>query len=172
MLVDMRISVSVGVGLLGLVFVMGSGCSRSGADADSPTTGEAATSEKAAPSDAVAPVETEPPASTETAEVDPSLCVPASYEQWATCEGKRVQVDGRNPEMVNQHPMMNGPDTEQGYLDVEGGGQIVIVSSEPVSCKGAMRVVGTLRGIDLGGAPGTKESYQGWMIEGATVTCR
>jgi hypothetical protein len=165
MLVDMRIH--VGVGLVGFVVVLGLGCSRSGGDADTPTTGEAAVGE-----DAVAPVESEPPPSPESAAVDPSLCVPASYEQWTTCEGKRVQVDGRNPEMVGQHPMMNGPDTEQGYLDVEGGGQIVIVSSEPVTCKGAMRVVGTLRGNDLGGEPGTKESYQGWVIEGATVTCR
>lgn len=163
MLADMRIH--AGVGLLGLVFVLGLGCARSSTDADTPTTGEAATA------DAIAPVESEP-ANTESAAVDSSLCMPASYEQWSTCEGQRVQVDGRNPEMVHQHPMMNGPETEQGYLDVEGGRQVVIVSSEPVSCKGAMRVVGTLRGIDLGGEPGTKESYAGWVIEDATVTCR
>jgi hypothetical protein len=158
MIAGMRIH--VGVGLLGLVFVLGLGCSRSGGDAVAPTTGEA-----------VAPVESEPPTSPETAAVDPSLCVPASYQEWSTCEGKRVQVDGRNPEMVNQHPMVNGPETEQGYLDVDGGGQVVIVSSEAVSCQGAMRVVGTLRDIGLGGAPGTKESYEGWAIEDATVTC-
>lgn len=165
MIAGMRIH--VGVGLLGLVFVMGLGCSRSSGDADAPTTSEAT-----AGGEVVAPVESEPAASSESAAVDPSLCVPASYEQWATCEGKRVQVDGRNPEMVNQHPMVNGPDTEQGYLDVEGGGQIVIVSREAVSCEGAMRVVGTLRGIGLGGAPGTKDSYEGWAIEDATVTCQ
>jgi hypothetical protein len=68
--------------------------------------------------------------------------------------------------------MMNGPDTEQGDLDVEGGGQIVLITREVVTCKGAMRVVGTLRATDLGGAPGTKESYQGWVIEDAEVTCR
>jgi hypothetical protein len=164
MLVDMR--TLVGVGVLGLVFVLGLGCARAGTDADTPTTGEAATA------DAVAPVEAEPPANTESAAVDPSLCVPPSYEQWSTCEGKRVQVDGRNPEMIHQHPMSNGPYTEQGYLDVEGGGQIVIVSREAVSCERAMRVVGTLRGIRGSGAPGTKESYRGWVIEDATVTCR
>jgi hypothetical protein len=148
----------------GLVFVLG--CSRSGADADAPGTGA---------SEVVAPVEAEPPPNVEAVEaavVDPSLCVPASYDQWPTCEGKRVQVDGRNPEMVHQHPMMNGPDTEQGYLDVDGGAQIVLVTREVVTCKGAMRVVGTLRATDLGGAPGTKESYQGWVIEDAEVTCR
>jgi hypothetical protein len=159
-LVAMRIF--IGAGFLGLVFVLG--CSRSGADADAPTTG--------ASGEVVAPVEAEPPANTEAAAVDPSLCVPASYEQWPTCEGKRVQVDGRNPEMVYQHPMMNGPDTEQGYLEVEGAGQIVLVTREPVTCKADMRVIGTLRAIDLGGEPGTKESYKGWVIEDAEVTCR
>jgi hypothetical protein len=162
MIAAMRIF--MGTGLLGLVFVLG--CSRSGADADAPTTGA---------SEVVAPVEAEPPPNVEAVEaaaVDPSLCVPASYDQWPTCEGKRVQVDGRNPEMIHQHPMSNGPYTEQGYLDVEGGGQIVIVSREAVSCKRAMRVVGTLRGIRGSGAPGTKESYRGWVIEDATVTCR
>jgi hypothetical protein len=159
MIAAMRIF--MGTGLLGLVFVLG--CSRSGADADAPTTGA---------SEVVAPVEAEPPPNVEAAAVDPSLCVPASYDQWPTCEGKRVQVDGRNPEMVSQHPMMNGPETEQGYLDVEGGGQIVLITREVVTCKGAMRVVGTLRGTDMGGEPGTKDSYQGWMIEDAEVTCR
>lgn len=168
MIVGMRIHAAI----FGLVFVLQLGCSRSGAEADTPTTGAAADQDAAAPSTAVAPVEEEPPASPESAAVDPSLCVPASYDQWSTCEGKRVQVDGRNPEMVHQHPMMSGPDDEQGYLDVDGGGQIVIVSKEPVRCKGAMRVVGTLRGIQGNGAPGTKESYQGWWIGDATVTCR
>jgi hypothetical protein len=163
MLADMRVFASVVV----LASVFSFGCSRSGVDADMPTTGEVSTA-----GEAVAPVESEPPSSPESAAVDSSLCVPASYEQWATCEGKRVQVDGRHPEMVHQHPMSNGPDTEQGYLDVDGGGQIVIVSKQAVTCEGAMRVVGTLRGVDLGGEPGTKGSYEGWVIEDATVTCR
>jgi len=35
-----------------------------------------------------------------------------------------------------------------------------------------MRVVGTLRGVGGGGEPGTKNSYQGWSVEHAQVTCR
>jgi hypothetical protein len=162
MLVAMRIH----VGVLALVCLLEVGCSRSGADADPPTTGGAA-------AESVAPVESEPTnVETETAEpVDPNLCVLVAGE-WEKCEGKLVQVDGSNADMVQQHPMVNGPDTEQGYMDVEGAGQIILVTKRAVDCSGAMRVVGTLRGVDGGGAPGTKDSYQGWMIEHAQVTCR
>jgi hypothetical protein len=164
MLADMR--TLVGVGLLGFGLVLAVGCTRSGADADPPTTGDVA-------AESAAPVESEP-TEVETAAVetvDPNMCVLVEGE-WAACEGKLVQIDGTNAEMVQQHPMVNGPDTEQGYLDVEGGGQIIIVSQRAVDCDGPMRVVGTLRGVDLGGEPNTKSSYQGWMIEFARFTCQ
>jgi hypothetical protein len=158
MLVDVRKN------SLSLLFVLVLGCSRSGGDADPPPTTSAA-------GEAVAPVETEP-ANPEPAAADPDLCVPASYEEWATCEGKRVQVDGRAPKMIAQHPMIGGPEYEQSYLEIEGGGQIIVLTKQPVTCQGEMRVVGTLRGVGLGGEPGTKGSYENWTIEAAEVTCR
>jgi hypothetical protein len=161
MIIDMRILAAV----LGLVLVLEVGCTRSGADANSPTTSEVA-------AESSAPVETEPTEDEAPVEVvDPNLCVLVAGE-WEKCDGKLVQVDGTNADMVQQHPMVNGPDTEQGYLDVEGVGQIIIVSKKMVDCEGAMRVVGTLRGVGLGGDPGTKASYEGWSIEHAQFTCR
>jgi hypothetical protein len=164
MLVTMRIHVGV-LALVSLFGLLAIGCARAGTEADPPSTGEVA-------AESVAPVESEPTEVETPAEpVDPNMCVLVEGE-WAACEGKMVQIDGTNADMVQQHPMVNGPDTEQGYLDVEGGGQIIIVSQKSVDCSGAMRVVGTLRGVDGGGEPGTKQSYQGWMIEHARFTCR
>lgn len=155
MLVDMR-SVASG---LGFFFLLASGC------ASASTTGEAPAGDSS-----VAPVETEP-TKVESAPVDPNLCVPGSREEWAACEGKRTQLDGQVPEMVSQHPMIGGPEFEQSYVEVDGT-QIIVLTREPVNCMGAMRVVGTLRGIGLGGEPGTKESYEGLSLEDAEVTCQ
>lgn len=103
---------------------------------------------------------------------DPSLCQPG--DDWAACVGKRVQIDGKAPEFVQQHPMMTGPFDDgwkQDYMDVSEAMQIIVITKEPGKCKGAMRVVGMLEGIDLGGEPGTKQSYGGWVVREAEVTC-
>lgn len=94
--------------------------------------------------------------------------------------GKLVEVRGQTPKMVNQHPMMappagppgsTGPAMHQEYLDTAEGSQIIVLTRNPSKCAGAMRVKGTLRAIDLGGPAGTKESYQGWSIDDATIFC-
>lgn len=120
----------------------------------------------------VAPIEAEPTADPSTT-ADPSLC--QLGDDWSSCVDKRVQIDGTAPEFVMQHPMMTmGGDDEwkQDYMDVgEGGRQIIVLTREPGKCKGAMRVVGTLGGIEGRGEPGTKESYAGWVVRQAEVTC-
>jgi hypothetical protein len=116
---------------------------------------------------------TEPTSEASGATADPSLCTLGPRGSWAACEGARVQMIGRAPEMVGQHPMMDGGPDElhQSYLDYDGVEVIVLTKAE-VACSGEMLVIGTLRGISGGGAPGTKDSYVGWTLEQAEVTCR
>ena len=119
------------------------------------------------------PAEVEGPApATESASVasEEGLCALGPLGEWAACDGQRVQLRGTMSEHVSQHPMLSGPDEEQGYVDAEGT-QLIVLTKTPIACDGAVSVVGTLRGIDLGGEPGTKNSYGGWAIESATVTC-
>lgn len=80
--------------------------------------------------------------------------------------------------MVYQHPMIapmsmpGGPPTmKQGYLELSQGNQIIVLSRDDDKCSGSKRVKGSLREIDMGGPAGTKESYRGWAIENATITC-
>jgi hypothetical protein len=128
------------------------------------------------------PAEVEGPAPTndpEAAAAAEGLCTPASYSEWSTCEGKRVRVNGRNAQMVMQHPIVAAPpglspdnrNTHQGYMDVDDGGQVIVVTSEPFDCPGKMTVVGVLDGVRGNGPPGTKESYSGWSLTDAEVTC-
>lgn len=104
------------------------------------------------------------------------LCAKGS-DGWGACDGKRVRMEGRAPQMVMQHPMIGGgpPGVEtvhQSYLEIEGGSQIIVLTKAPNACDGAMVVTGTLRSIDLGGEPGTKDSYKGWQVADATIECR
>lgn len=106
-----------------------------------------------------------------------ALCSPgAPGDGWQACDGKRVRLEGRAPQMIMQHPMMDfgppGQERHQSYLDVEGGAQVIVISEAKNTCEGAMIVTGTLRSIDLGGQPGTKESYRGWQVSDAVVECR
>lgn len=120
------------------------------------------------------PAEVEGPApATESASVaseEEGLCALGPVAEWAACDGQRVRLRGEMSEHVAQHPMMSGPDEEQGYVDAEGT-QLIVLTKTPIACAEAVSVVGTLRGIDLGGEPGTKSSYAGWAIHEATVTC-
>lgn len=93
------------------------------------------------------------------------------------CADKFVRVQGKKPAMIHQHPVLTGmsapgaPRPQQDYLELPNGTQIIVLSNNPPSCSGPMRVTGTLRRIDMGGEPGTKESYKGWSIEQAEVVC-
>lgn len=160
-----------------LFFVFIPACAGSSAPVDAgPTPASAAPS-------AAAPVASAPasaaPAAPSAASVDPNLCVLDKSDAWKGCVGKIVEVHGQTPKMVNQHPMMApvnpmggpAPKISQSYLDMPEGRQIIIISSKPDDCDGAKRVKGSLREIDMGGPSGTKQSYHGWAIENATITC-
>lgn len=115
-------------------------------------------------------------ATPEPASAADGLCSRGS-EGWEPCDGKRVRIEGRAPQMVMQHPLLAGgpPGVEtvhQSYLEVESGAQFIVLSEAKNTCEGAMVVTGTLGSIDLGGAPGTKDSYQGWKVADATIECR
>jgi len=147
------------------------------ATADSPTQPErqpanqpTATDEQ--PADEPAAVE---PAAVENAE---PLCELGERSDWKSCVGQQVRVEGNAPEFVMQHPLIGGaspdpagPQSFQTYMDAEGA-QFIVVSNDSATCSGPMTVVGSLRHIDLGGDPSTKGGYQGWALEGATITCR
>lgn len=118
------------------------------------------------------------PAATPAAAADANLCVLGKAGTWSSCIGKRVEVRGKEPKMVYQHPMIapmsapGGPPTmQQSYLEVAEGSQIIVLSKTMPKCGEGKRVTGTLREINLGGAEGTKESYKGWSIDDATITC-
>lgn len=118
------------------------------------------------------PAEVEGPApTTESAvAIEEGLCTLGPVAEWSACDGQRVQLRGRAANDVSQHPIVAQPEAQhQGYMNAEGV-QLIVVTKQPFGCD-AMRVVGTLRSIDLGGEPGTKRSYSGWSIDNAEVTC-
>lgn len=140
-----------------------------------------ASTPESTPEPATEPVEAEGPApATESAAapIEEGLCALGSVAEWGACEGQRVQLRGRAAEHVQQHPILavpedvspDGRNSQQGYIDAEGV-QLIVLTKAPFDCRGAVSVVGTLRGIDLGGEPGTKGSYSGWALEDAAVTC-
>ena len=90
---------------------------------------------------------------------------------WKACAGKMVRIVGAPTVQIRQHPVAGGPGSHrrQSYLEF-GGVQIVVASKDVPSCQGKRGVTGTLNRVDLGGAPGTKRSYRGWSITGATIT--
>lgn len=122
------------------------------------------------------PATAEAPKAAEAKGAADEFCARGS-DGWGSCDGKRVRLEGRAPEMVMQHPMMNGDPLaakkiHQSYLEIERGAQVIVLSEAPNACAGAMVVTGTLRSIDLGGEPGTKDSYKGWQVADATIECR
>ncbi len=132
------------------------------------------TPDKAAPLGG-APVESQVVDSKQDAE-----CDLASVEDWSACVDRPSILTGRLAVQVSQHPVIaapfgpdgEGPGQQQVYVDVEGKGQIIVVTaSDPVQCEGQVSVRGVLQSVDLGGEEGTKESYKGWSVQGATITC-
>ncbi len=81
--------------------------------------------------------------------------------------------------MVYQHPLLapmgapgsDKPTIHQSYLETAEGGQVIVLSKQNDDCKGAKRVKGTLRAIDMGGPSGTKSSYKGWSLNDAEIVC-
>lgn len=108
----------------------------------------------------------------EVTQEDSSLCAAktSAPQTWATCNGKMVRFIGTVPEVILGHPTAGGPDTKQSYLEV-GKRQIVVSSTAASACSGSRVVTGILNKVDLGGAAGTRSSYQGWSITEATITC-
>lgn len=92
-------------------------------------------------------------------------------ETWAPCSGKMVRFVGTAPEVILGHPIAGGSDTKQSYLEV-GKRQIVVSSAQVAECSGSRVVTGILNKVDLGGAAGTRSSYQGWSITEAAITCQ
>jgi hypothetical protein len=125
------------------------------------------------------PAEVEGPAPThESASAPNDACALGPVDEWSACDGKRVQLQGRAAEHVAQHPVLavpedvtpDGSNSQQGYVDAQGV-QLIVLTKTPFECRGPLRVIGTLRSVDMGGEPGTKSSYSGWAIEDAEVTC-
>ncbi|MCA9491168.1 MAG: hypothetical protein KC621_14660 [Myxococcales bacterium] len=98
-------------------------------------------------------------------------CVPEDPATWEACDGTRQTVSGTVSQAVANHPVSAGPGEVQLYLDV-GNTQIVVITTSDPGCEGAMSATGDLRVVDLGGAPGTMNSYRGLVIGGAEVSCR
>jgi hypothetical protein len=153
------------------VFGLLSGCAGSSAPAD----GAPAST---APASTAAPPATTAAEAPKPAASDPSLCALGKSDTWSSCIGKRVEVRGKEPQMVYQHPMIapmalpgTAPVMQQSYLETAEGSQIIILSKDADKCAGAKRVTGSLREINLGGPSGTKQSYRGWAIEDAKITC-
>lgn len=156
-----------------LVSVLVAACAGSSAPVDS----KPEATSTSAPPPAATPASTA--ATAPAAAADPNVCPLSNADAWNGCVGKLVEVRGQTPKMVAQHPMMaplsppggDLPTIHQSYLETAEGGQIIVLSREQNKCTGAMRVKGTLRAIDMGGPPKTKQSYKGWSIEDATITC-
>ena len=90
-----------------------------------------------------------------------------------SCTNQQVQLRGRSPDMVRNHPMMTtqvGGDTVQSYLDVEGY-QFVILSDTEWSCQGEVEVTGLLQEYDMGGKEGTRASYRNYYVTQSKVRC-
>jgi len=128
-------------------------------------------------SPAAAVPDSNPDAASATA-AEGNSCALAAGASWAACVGKRVQIRGKQPVMLTQHPMLVTPAlpgaaaVTQSYVETTEGLQVIVLTENGQGpCAGAMRVEGTLKAINLGGAADTPMSYRGWAVQGATVSC-
>ena len=146
-----------------------SACASSSAPADTTATATSTTPPATATVDAPAAAAPAP---------DPNVC-PLKPGAWEACVGKLVEIRGKNPPIVYQHPVLapmaapgsDKPTIQQSYLETDEGGQVIVLSKQQDTCTGAKRVKGTLRAIDLGGPSGTKLSYKGWSVDDAAIVC-
>ncbi|MFO1493281.1 MAG: hypothetical protein U1F26_01300 [Lysobacterales bacterium] len=107
-----------------------------------------------------------------------ALCELSPSRHWDACVERRVQVRGRIPSTLQQHPLLtspapNGAPSEiQSYLDTADGTQLIVLSHQPPpECPGAILATGTLQAIHLDGPDGSKNSYQGWALREAELRC-
>lgn len=108
------------------------------------------------------------------AQSNTTLCVlKTKLDLTKNCQGKKVQLKGTIATLVTAHPDMTTPSYRfQSYLDTAFG-QVVLISSKSISCpKKTLEVIGTLGWKDLGGAAGTRNSYQNAFIAIEKFTCR
>ncbi|MCA9561296.1 MAG: hypothetical protein KC583_22255, partial [Myxococcales bacterium] len=102
--------------------------------------------------------------------------VGADDASWKACDGRRTTLVGHvtPPERVTNHPVHSTPPgvpgarPHQGYVDV-GDRQVVVVTAQPIACKGPLSVSGHLRSVEVPKGPHT---YRGWVMHADTVTCR
>lgn len=174
----MRLSVAIFACFSGLLTACAGGSSAPADGAPASTTPASTAAAPAATTAPTAAALAETAATNPTpAAADSSLCVLGKSGTWATCIGKLVEMRGKDPQLVMQHPMLGGGPPgavtmQQTYLETAEGNQIIILSKTAPKCPGAQkRVKGTLRDVNLGGPEGTKESYRGWSIHDATITC-
>lgn len=107
-----------------------------------------------------------------------ALCELSPSSPWDACVDRRVQVRGRIPSSLQQHPLLtapapNGAPSEiQSYLDTADGTQLIVLSRQPLpACPGAILATGTLQAIHLDGPNGSKYSYQGWALRETELRC-
>ncbi|MEM7020768.1 MAG: hypothetical protein AAF512_25930 [Pseudomonadota bacterium] len=114
----------------------------------------------------------------------PEYCGLNPYEttSWLACAGAKVSFKGEltAPERITQHPVLAPPPgpliageyNHQTYLDVGRDTQVILLTEERIRCTHTMQTSGYLLHIAQGGAPGTKNSYQGWAVRVLDYECK
>ena len=94
-------------------------------------------------------------------------------KSWDACADQQVELSGEKAKMVMEHPMATMPGSKQvqDYIDTEGR-QVVVLTDKAIACKGKLTATGTLRSVKLGGAPGTRGSYEGYRLDNAVIVCK
>jgi len=90
-----------------------------------------------------------------------------------SCVGETVQLTGTVPEIIYSHPMLSSPEgvnSVQSYVNI-GDRQLIVLSSQAISCSSSIEVTGILREIDMGGEEGTRGSYSNFYIEQSIIRC-
>jgi len=103
------------------------------------------------------------------------------WAAWEKCDGKRVKVTGKMAEFAMQHPTglhdRFDPETtefkkqHEAYLELNDA-QIVLTSSEKITCSDAIEVEGLVDLVDLGGEEGTKSGYKNIWIKVRSYQCK
>lgn len=89
------------------------------------------------------------------------------------CIDQPVKIIGVESTIPNQHPLMNGPNEHQQYIDTEQG-QIVILTSEEISCPAEIEITGPLDLVALDCEEGEsgKCSYQNYFVTVEKWECK
>jgi hypothetical protein len=109
------------------------------------------------------------------AQSNTSLCmVKTKLDLTKNCQGKKVQLIGKlaTPTQITAHPDMTSPSYRfQNYLDTALG-QVVLISSKNISCsEKKLEAIGILGWKNLGGAAGTRDSYQNAFLQVERFKC-